>query len=115
MRESPLYDLHAQGLEELEGMLGQEREALQKGLVWLGVWYPSVKSSLAVGTTIEWGGKLFDVKFSLTVREEVVRGAAQPFASGKTLLYDGAEYRIVNVREPAPGASWRLDVIDPNR
>jgi len=113
-----LGDLHSQALRDLEGSLGvSPRPATNAavGFQWLGVNYPAVMTTLAVGSTIEFGGRLFDVKFSLIVRKSVVAQSAQPFTAGKTLIYNGTEYRIVNVRSPAAGASWHLDLIDPNR
>lgn len=85
------------------------------GLQWLGVAIPSTRSSLDIGSTIEWGGKVYDVKFSLKVRQSVMRRAAQPFSSGKLLSYAGQTYRIASVKTDAPGASFHLTLIDPNR
>jgi hypothetical protein len=109
MGKSPLADLHEQALSDLEGLLGTPE------FTWIGVDYPCVVSTLARGTTIDWGGALVDIKFSIIVRTEVTKGSAQPFTAGKTLEYEEIEYRIVQVRQPAPGAHWHLDLIDANR
>jgi hypothetical protein len=106
---SPIFRMHTRALADLERLLNQPK------LKWLGTCYPCVPSTLERGTTISFGGRLVDIRLTLTVRTEVIQGAAKPLEAGKLIEYDGVEYRVALVKTSSPGDHIRLQLIDPNR
>lgn len=106
---NPAKDLLAAGLADLEKSIGEPT------FTWLGVAYACSKSSLRKGVSVEFGGKIFEIQFTLIVRKSVIAGSAAPVDPGKTLIVDGTEYRVAFVRDPSPGAHFQYDLIDVNR
>lgn len=106
---NPAKDLLAAGLKDLEKNIGEPT------FTWLGIEYTCSKSSLRKGVSVEFGGKIFEIQFTLIVRKSVIASAALPVEPGKTLTVDGAEYRVAFVRDPSPGAHFQYDLIDVNR
>jgi len=106
---NPLEALHNQALQDLEGLMGNPQ------LSWLGFDYPCVPSSLERGTVIDFGGRLVEIKLSLTVRTSAVQGAAKPLEAGKVISYGGESYRIATAKLSGPGDHIKLQLIDPNR
>jgi len=104
----PLRDLHERALLVLETLNGSPT------MSWLGTVYPCIPSTLERGTRIDWGGRIVEIKLSLTVRASVLAGAAQPLAAGKTLSYAGEVYRIAVTRVSSPGDHIKVVLIDAN-
>ncbi len=101
--------MHNQALRDLERLLKNPQ------LKWLGFPYVCAPSTLERGQTIGFGGRLYDVKLTLTVRTEVIKGAAKPLESGKVIEYDDEQYRIAVAKTASTGDHIRLTLIDPNR
>ena len=104
-----LATVHNQALQDLERLLGCPQ------FEWLGFFYPCVPSTLDRGTTIDFGGRLVDIKFTLTVRTEPITGIAKPLEAGKVITYQSLSYRIAQAKLSSAGDHMRLVLIDPNR
>jgi len=105
---NPLRDLHEQALCDLEELLGAPTFS------FVGITLPCATSSIHRNTMIDWGGRVVTIRFSLIVRRTVADKLPGPLVDGKTILFDGIEYRIARVGTPATGSHLHLDLIDPN-
>jgi hypothetical protein len=105
---NPFGDLMAAGLNDLHGLSGKPT------FVWLGITYPCVKSSLRTGTEIDFGGRLYAIKFSISVTTEAIKASPQPMIDGQVVTVAGVDYRVAVVTQPLGDATLRLDLISPN-
>lgn len=106
---SAISDILGLGLQRLETDSGGDVTA---GKVTYpasgGTAYACTVSTLNKGNTLEAGGKLFTIQFSVHIRTAVL-GAVVP-QTGKKISYSSVTYRIGNVR--LMQGYYALDLID---
>ena len=122
---SLLGDEISDALVEMESLTGNQT------FTWKGIEVLCVPSSLRLGQVIAVGGHEEEITLTLIVRRghfltadsTLITIDSELFTSdshmphpvaGRTLTFRGKLYRILAAREPAPRASYELDLGDPH-
>ncbi len=123
---SQLAPLFREALKHIEGVIGSQT------FTWKGVEVLCVPSGLRAGQSIEVGGFMREIQFTLIVRREHFITADSTLitvdsvlftadsdmphpVAGKKIVFRGKDYRILAAREAAPRSHYELDLGDPNR
>ena len=73
---------------------------------------PCVISTLKRGTVLEIGGFAAEIAFTIIVRQSDIE---TPPAAGKTVVFNGATYRVLHAASTAGGSSYEFDLGNPRR
>ena len=73
---------------------------------------PCVVSTLKRGTVLEVGGLTAEIAFTLIVRQSDI---VSPPVSGRTVVFNGTTYRVLNAASTAGGSSYEFDLGNPSR
>lgn len=94
------------GQTELERQLGSPK------LVWNGAEVPYTSSSLRRGELVDIGGLQVQIAFTVYCLKRNFPTDHVPPAAGRLITIQDTEYRIADVRDPAPRAHYEISVQD---